>query len=95
MITANELLFLMPGIAYGVSIMGVAMTWMMAITMEWIKHDNTRGTDGVDIYEVTRPSIGRIFYVVIASTLWPLSLLLLVIYGILRLPICIYRKTGK
>jgi|GEM_PF-6649496 len=89
MITFREVLWLMSGIAYGMSIMGVYMIWMKATTMEWKHHD------GINTYEVTPPSFGRIYCVVIASALWPLSLLMLIAYGLLRIPLLIYQKTEK
>lgn len=80
------------GIIYGVLTMGIAMIWLKATTTEW-KHSNGEGT--IDIYEVTLPSFGRIFYVVIASLFWPLTLALVILHGLLRIPLLIYQKTEK
>ena len=80
------------GAMYGVIITSIAMTWLRVTTTEWKHHD---GTNTIDTFDYTAPSLGRIFYIVIASAFWPLSLLLLIAYGILRLPIYVYRKTGK
>lgn len=83
------------GIIYGIVVMSIMYTWSMVASWEFIGHDNTKGKYGTDTYKIEKVSTLRATLIGLASTVWPLTLAFAILYGVLRLPLVIYRKSAS
>lgn len=94
----SELIIMMwffRGVLYGLIMMSTIGLWIWAENSTWLKHDNRVEPHGADTYLLKRNSTPRLFFIVIAGMVWPLALALVLLYGLFRIPILIYKKTGK
>ncbi len=95
MFTDIDLLSFMFGVMYGIIVLSTMYSWNMIASWEFIKHDNSRGKHGTDTFEYKRVSLSRGFLIGIASLVWPLTLAFAILYGVLRLPLALYRKSAS
>jgi len=95
MFTDIDLLSFLFGVMYGIIVLATMYSWNMIASWEFIKHDNTRGKHGTDTYEYKRVSLSRGSLIGIVSLVWPLALAFAILYGILRLPLALYRKSAS
>lgn len=95
MFTDIDLLSFLFGAMYGVIVLTVMYSWNMITSWEFIKHDNTRGKCGTDTVEIRKTSASRALVMGVASLVWPLTLAFVILYGILRLPVVLYRKSAS
>jgi len=95
MFNDGEFVSFLLGIMYGIVVLSIMYSWNMVASWEFIKHDNTKGKYGTDIYEVEKLSTLRACLIGLASLFWPLTLAFAILYGVLRLPIFIYRKSAS
>lgn len=95
MFTDIDLLSFLFGTMYGITVLTIMHFWNTLASWEFIKHDNTKGKCGTDTYEIERASWSRCYMIGLASLVWPLTLALVLLYGLFRIPILIYKKTGK
>ena len=95
MFTDIDLLSFLFGVMYGIIVLATMYSWNMFASWEFIKHDNTKGKHGTDTFEYKRVSLSRGFLIGIASLVWPLTLALVILYGIFRLPFLLYRRTAS
>jgi len=93
MFTDIDLLSFLFGIMYGIIVLATMYSWNLFTSWEFIKHDNTKGKHGTDYVEVKKLSTARFILIGIASLVWPLTLAFAILYGILRLPLVLYKRT--
>ena len=90
----TDLLSFLFGVMYGITVLAIMYTWNMVSSWEFIKHDNTKGKHGTDTFEYKRVSLSRACMIGVASLVWPLTLAFAILYGVLRLPLVLYRKSA-
>lgn len=90
-----DLLSFLFGTMYGIIVLATMHTWNMLVSWEFIKHDNTKGKHGTDTFEHKRVSLSRACMIGIASLVWPLTLVLSILYGVFCLPFVLYRKSAS
>lgn len=91
----EEAIWLARGILYGMVVTTAMGLWIWFENSEWLKYDNRVEPHGADTYLLKRGSSLRIFFIVIASIVWPLTLVFIALRWIISIPFVIYRKTDK
>jgi hypothetical protein len=91
----EEVIWFARGVFYGIVVATTMGLWAWIENSEWLKHDNRVEPPGADIYLMKRGSTPRIFFICIASIVWPLMLVFIALRWITSIPIVIYRKTDR
>lgn len=83
------------GMFYGMAMTTIMSLWIWFENSEWLKYDNRIEPRGADTYLLKRGSTPRIFFICIASIVWPLMLIFIALHWIISIPLVIYSKTDR
>ena len=78
------------GVLYGLIMMSTIGSWVRFVSTVFYGYEHGKE---VTTYKTRRIPKPRLFFIVIAGTVWPLTSAFAILYGVLRLPLALYRKT--
>lgn len=80
------------GVLYGLIMMSTIGLWAWFDSTDFFGYDHEKE---VTTYKIKKTPTPRLFFIVTAGMVWPLTLALVLLYGLFRIPILIYRKTER